>query len=274
MAGSIPDERNHSYIIGRNRNLPRGLKELLLAFFCLLAALFLWSVQINRQQRQMAERIAPYVLRFHVLADSNSPHDQEIKLQVKSFLLEQIYAEMDARYGSMEERCGSGWGKAQLKEYLTESADALSRMAEDFIRGLGEEVSVSASIQWTDFPEKHYGDLDFPAGTYEAFQVVLGEGRGRNWWCVLYPNICLTKDAVQVTPDSSRKKLEALLSPEDYQAVTGQRPEIHIEFAALNGLKTLLERLRLPGGGKPDETHSAKAASAEGDSAEAHPARE
>ena len=56
--------------------------------------------------------------------------------------------------------------------------------------------------------------------------------------------------------------------------MTGQRPEIHIEFAALNGLKTLLERLRLPGGGKPDETHSAKAASAEGDSAEAHPARE
>lgn len=223
-----------TYIIRKNRKLPAGFGKLMLALVCLLAAGLLWSTQINRQQRQMAAKIAPYVLRFHVIAESNSPEDQAIKLHVKSFLLEQIYAEMEKREGT------NSWGKAELKEYLEESSEKLEEMTEEFICGLGKELPVSASIQWTDFPEKYYGDLDFPAGTYEAFQVVIGEGRGRNWWCVLYPKVCLTKDAVQVTPESSRQELKKLLLPEDYQALTKQRPKIRIDFAAFHILDGLL----------------------------------
>lgn len=231
-------EKDYTYIIRKNRQLPAGFGELMLALACLLAALFLWSVQINRQQEEMAKEIAPHVLRFHVIADSNSPEDQAVKLQVKSFLLEQIYAEMARQEG------GDDWGKAELVEYLEESSERLARMAEGFIRSLGKTLPVTASIRWTKFPEKYYGDLDFPAGTYEAFQVVIGEGRGRNWWCVLYPQVCLTKDAVQVTPESSRQKLEQLLSPENYQALTEQRPEIHIDFAFLHILDGLLPSAR------------------------------
>ena len=165
-----------TYIIRKNRKLPAGFGKLMLALVCLLAAGLLWSAQINRQQRQMAAKIAPYVLRFHVIAERNSPEDQAIKLHVKSFLLEQIYAEMEKREGP------DSWGKAEIKDYLVESSEKLEEMSEEFICGLGKELPVSASIQWTDFPEKYYGDLDFPAGTYEAFQVVIGEGRGRNWW--------------------------------------------------------------------------------------------
>ena len=69
---------------------------------------------------------------------------------------------------------------------------------------------------------------------------MIGEGRGRNWWCVLYPKVCLTKDAVQVTPESSRQELKKLLLPEDYQALTKQRPKIRIDFAAFHILDGLL----------------------------------
>lgn len=230
----IFSEINYNYIIRRNRRFPAGFGKLMLALACLLTALFLWSLQINQQQQKMAREIAPYVLRFHVIAASNSPKDQEVKLKVKSFLLEQIYQEMDNREGR------ANWGKAELIDYLEKSSERLASMAEELISSQGQSLPVSASIQWTKFPEKHYGDLDFPAGMYEAFQVMIGEGRGRNWWCVLYPQICMTKDAVQVTPESSRQKLKQLLSPENYQALTEQRPEIHINFALLHILDDLL----------------------------------
>ncbi|MCI8294401.1 MAG: stage II sporulation protein R [Lachnospiraceae bacterium] len=203
-------------------------KELLLALACFLAAAFLWAFQARLEQGQLAERIAPHILRFHVLANSNSAADQEIKIEVKSFLLERIYGHL-----------GEDAAKSDVVAYLEAERQTLEAEAEQFIRRLGKEQTVSLDVVWCAFPEKYYGELKLPAGTYEAAQVRIGQGRGRNWWCILYPKVCVTKGAVATVPEGSIKELEELLSPEDLQALYAQRPLIHLDFQLWQLFSTL-----------------------------------
>lgn len=199
-------------------------KELLAALGCFLAAAFLWFCQGQTEQYGLAERIAPEILRFHVIANSNSKEDQERKLKVKSFLIEQIY-------GEMEQEAGSGkWNKGDLVSFLEGNRERLEAEAERLLRELGKEEPVSLEVVWCEFPEKYYGDIRLPAGRYEAAQVQIGKGMGHNWWCVLYPKVCITKDAVAVVPESSLKELKALLSQEDYLALQSKRPVIRMDF--------------------------------------------
>ncbi|MDO5417124.1 MAG: stage II sporulation protein R [Lachnospiraceae bacterium] len=211
-------------------------RELLLALLCFLSAILLWSFQDQREQRALAGRIAPGILRFHVIGNSNSRADQERKLQVKSFLLEQIEKGMGAP---------ADWEKSDVKQFLLENREKLEQETEDFLCSLGGRADpVSLDIVWQEFPEKFYGNLSLPAGSYEAAQIRIGNGRGRNWWCVLYPKVCVTKDAVTQVPEASLERFQKLLSEEDFQALKAQRPEIHIKLRSLEWAAEQAGRLR------------------------------
>ncbi len=212
----------------KEQDSPTTKRDIFLALCCFLAAAFLWACQVRLEQNRLAERIAPDILRFHVLANSNSSADQEIKVKVKSFLLERIYDQL-----------GEEADKAAVTAYLEAEQQTLEKEAEQFIRSLGKEQTVSLEVVWCPFPEKYYGDLMLPAGTYEAAQVRIGQGRGRNWWCILYPKVCITKDAVAVIPEDSMEELEQLLSPEILDALRVRRPGFHIELGLLRALSTL-----------------------------------
>lgn len=196
-------------------------RPLLLALGCFLAAGFLWFCQIRLEQYELAQRIAPKILRFHVIANSNSKTDQELKLKVKSFLIEQIYS------GLNQEELN---GKAEILSFLSENGRRLEMETEELIRRMGKEEAVSLTVGWCEFPEKAYGDIILPAGRYEAAQVRIGKGMGHNWWCVLYPRVCITKDAVAVVPESSQEELKELLSEKDYLALQSKRPVVHMDF--------------------------------------------
>lgn len=214
-------------------------KELFLAVLCFLAAGFLWLMQVQTEQRALAQRIAPEILRFHVVGNSNSNADQEIKLKVKSFLLEKIYQEL-------EDGQNLAWNKEELKQYLYTNRQKLKEMTEEFIHELGMNYPVSLDIVWCDFPEKYYGELRLPAGRYEAAEVIIGKGQGHNWWCVLYPKICITKDAVAALPEDSRKELSDLFSDEDIQVLLAQHPDIHLRLRSVEWIKELLRQFTQP----------------------------
>ena len=206
-------------------------RQILLAMGCFIAAIFLWVCQMRLEDRELAARIAPDILRFHVIANSNSREDQALKLKVKSFLLEKIYQGLE---GQDEFSEGGGGkpdsGKTALIDYLARNREDLEREAEEFIRDMGLAYPVSLDVVECEFPEKYYGDLRLPAGIYETAQVRIGEGHGHNWWCILYPKVCITKDALAAVPESSRKELESLLSEEDFKALQAERPKISIGF--------------------------------------------
>ena len=148
---------------------------------------------VRRNQEALASRIAPEILRFHVLANSDSPKDQTLKLDVKEFLLEMI--RNDAPNPATRD---------EMIRYIENNHHILARSAEHFMREQGFDYTAEILLETCEFPQKTYGDMTFPAGEYDAVRVVLGEGKGQNFWCILYPSLCYIDSTYAVVPDSSK----------------------------------------------------------------------
>ena len=137
-----------------------------------------------------AAQVRQNVLRFHEVANSNSSADQALKLKVRDgvfALIEQLFADC----GSQEEALET----ARLnQERLAEEGTRILRE-----NGKDEPVQVLIGTRW--FPTKQYGDLSFPAGQYQAVSIAIGEGAGENFWCVLYPALCVAPAVAEAECD-------------------------------------------------------------------------
>lgn len=122
----------------------------------------------------------PQPIRLHVIANSDSQIDQDTKLEVR-----------DAVLGVMEDKLANVHTRSQAREALMANGGALLAASETMLAASGADYGARLSLGWTDFPDKTYGDTVYPAGQYEALRVVLGDGDGENWWCVMYPPLCL-----------------------------------------------------------------------------------
>ncbi|NMA02542.1 MAG: stage II sporulation protein R [Clostridia bacterium] len=119
-------------------------------------------------------------IRFHVLANSDTPEDQALKYKVKDILVEEIEHKF-IHSQSIEETRG----------ILTNNLDEIARIGQEAVLALGSNYEVKAQYGNFSFPTKYYGNgFSLPAGTYEAVRVIIGEGQGANWWCVLFPPLC------------------------------------------------------------------------------------
>ena len=187
-----------------------------LSGMCFLVAFLLLMSGVRRQEEALAARIAPAVLRFHVLANSDSPEDQAIKLQVKDLLLKEI------REGAGD----AAKNKEELCRYISENRHELETAAENYMAECGVSYSARIRLETCEFPMRTYGDLTFPAGTYDAVRVLLGNCEGKNFWCVLYPSLCYTDSIHAEIPEDSKEQLQALLPEEDFEALltAGIRP--------------------------------------------------
>ncbi len=99
----------------------------------------------------------------------------------------------------------------------------------------GYTYTVSAQMESTEFPQKAYGNYIFPAGEYQALNVVIGSGKGRNWWCVMYPNLCFHDAVYEVVDEEAEKTLQRVLSEDEYDAVL-KSGEYRIRFKYLDFL--------------------------------------
>ncbi|WP_349944764.1 stage II sporulation protein R [Lacrimispora sp. BS-2] len=194
-------------------------RDLFLCITCLLIA-FLLTLSDGRQKDEaLAARIAPEILRFHVLANSDSSEDQTLKLKVRTMLLNSIYEDLGEK-ASLEE----------TKDYVLSHKNSLERQAEHYMKKLGYDYPAHMELTNCYFPTKTYGDMVFPCGNYEAVRVKIGEGKGRNWWCVLYPPLCFTDSSYAVVPDTSKTILKSSMVESDYKKISQENPKIHIRF--------------------------------------------
>lgn len=178
----------------------------------------------RRKEEALVSRISPKILRFHVLANSDSPQDQELKLQVRDLLLDEI------RKG------GASDSKEQVSRYILENKNELEQKAERYMADCGFPYEADIRFEQSLFPEKTYGDMTFPAGRYDAVRVLLGEGKGQNFWCVLYPSLCYLDSTCSVVPDTSKTQLKSLLSEEDFSSlVRAGRPSFTYPAAKITG---------------------------------------
>lgn len=153
--------------------------------------------------------IAAKVVRFHVLANSDSEADQALKLAVRDRILKE--------YGELLGRCES---KQETLEALEEVQQEICETAVQAVAEQGASYPVRVCLVREPFPFKKYDDLIFPAGVYDALRIEIGEAEGQNWWCVLYPQMCFVDAAWGHTTEESHIRLENTLTEEEFLVVS------------------------------------------------------
>ncbi len=151
------------------------------------------------------------VLRLHVIADSDSDEAQRLKLKVRDAILEErgvVFANAD----NLE----------QAKKITEENLSDIEKIAVNTLKKEGCDLSVTVKAEKSYFPTRTYGDITLPAGRYDALKVIIGEGRGQNWWCVMFPPMCLT--AAQ-----EKEVMTDVLSGGEMKIVTSN-PEYEVRF--------------------------------------------
>lgn len=191
-------------------------QRIISAAAAVMIASFLTAGILYRQERlaeaglsKMQEHLAKEVFRFHVLANSDSQEDQNLKLKVK-----------DAVVTYMEEELPASESRKQTRQWAAGHLEEIEKAAANVIRAEGYRYKVRAEVKECEFPDKAYGDITFPAGKYDALEILIGDAKGQNWWCVLYPNLCFVDSIHAVVPKEGKEKLRKALTAEEYDMVT------------------------------------------------------
>lgn len=180
-----------------------------------LAAAFALTTAFYRMdakaQSDLQRRLSEEVLRFHVLANSDSREDQALKLKVRDKVLEFLELNLADEQDMTEDETVM-W----IREHIDEIED-VSRMC---VAEENYDYPVTAAVTTCWFPDKTYGDVTFPAGNYEALRIEIGCAKGQNWWCVLYPSLCFLDTTNAVVPNEGKEKLKHVLTEEEYSEIT------------------------------------------------------
>ena len=143
------------------------------------------------------QEFASELIRFHVIANSDSYADQSLKLHVR----DSIVNEMKVRFRAANNR-------QEAEQIIVASMDEIKELAQHQIQLEGKQYPVEVKIGDYDFPTKSYGNLTLPAGNYHAVRVIIGEGKGKNWWCVLFPPLCFVDSVDSLKQDERAKGMK------------------------------------------------------------------
>ncbi len=194
--------------------LRRDLGHLLLAALVLTVAAVVWSTWEQRAELAYNQH---NLIRLHVVANSDQPADQVLKVKVRDAIL--------AASGDLLGESTPADAEARIVENLP----LFRRLAEEVVRQAGRSYGVEVEYGTFAFPERSYGPVDLPAGEYRALRVVLGNGDGANWWCILFPPLCYLDvvggggghEAVPLSTltEEQRRRLEELTEAADVSSV-------------------------------------------------------
>ena len=182
--------------------------------YILIGVIFLvsasgYSYAIAAQNDDLIDSISNKIIRFHVLANSNSKDDQELKIEVKDKIIEYIFPKLEES-NSLEES----------RKVLYENEKEIINIANQCIKDNGYGYSVKVEFKRENFPDKVYGNITLPQGEYEAFRVLIGQAQGENWWCVMFPPVCfvdITKG--QVSYEETEEAMKEVLTDEEFDKV-------------------------------------------------------
>ena len=192
--------------------VPGKIRVASVFFALIVAAVVTTSVvmgDVQRKERAVQEHLAEEVLRFHVLANSDSRTDQAVKMEVRdavlSYLKEVLPEELDVK---------------ETTRWMRGHTEKIRQVAEQKMADLQMKQTVSVAVTTCYFPDRTYGDVTFPAGNYKTLRIELGDAAGHNWWCVLYPNLCFLDTTNAVLPEKGKQQLKKVLTEEEYSEVT------------------------------------------------------
>ncbi len=196
---------------------------MLLSLLIGLTAAVLWGGWSVQAQRELTDK----VVRLHILANSDSEADQALKLQVR-----------DAVLARAEELLVPSDGRQEAEMALRDHLAELTALAQTTIAAEGYDYSVRTELANTVFPTREYEDFRLPAGSYLALRVIIGDGAGKNWWCVLFPPLC-----AQSTTDLAQTAMAAGLSDADVQLMAETDGRYLLKFKSIEIWEWLRQKL-------------------------------
>ena len=157
----------------------------------------------------VSNNLADSVFRLHVIANSDSEEDQNLKYKVRDSLIEY----MNTLTNNMNT-------KDEVIQIAKEHIQDFKNIAQNVLKENGYDYEVNIEIGNFSFPTKTYGDISFPAGFYDALKVEIGKAEGQNWWCVMFPPLCFVDVTSGVVPEESKENLEENLGDEEYSIIS------------------------------------------------------
>lgn len=182
------------------------LKNAILLIFLLCLYIF---ISAHGYVLAVSEDLSQAVFRLHVIANSDSQEDQELKLKVRDKLLEY-----------MNTICVDCSTKEEAIALAEDHKEDFQKIAEKTIKENGFDYPVKININNFYFPTKNYGDISLPAGFYDALRVEIGNASGQNWWCVMFPSLCFVDVSSGIVDDEAKENLEDNLDKESYRIIS------------------------------------------------------
>ena len=207
--------------MGKNQNTLRCGE---IALMVALALTMLWGAWSMQEQDVLEQKM----IRLHVIANSDAQDDQALKLQVRDAVLAQA---TDILQQSRD--------MVDAERKLSLALPAIETAAREKVVAEGYDYAVAARLEQTEFPTKEYDGFSLPAGEYLALRVVIGEGAGQNWWCVVFPPLCTA-----AATDIEETAIATGLGEEDISLITEENQGYVLKFRSLELWESLRQWLK------------------------------
>lgn len=191
----------------------------IISILILLFSLYIFISSLSYTNK-VSSNLSSEVFRLHVIANSNSADDQNLKFLIRDNVI-----------NYMNKLCKNSSSKEETIEILNKHLEDFKTIANNTITQNGYSYKANVEVGNFEFPTKQYGDISFPAGYYDALKIKIGKAQGQNWWCVLYPSLCFIDVSTGIVPEESKKKLKDNLTDEEYALISElDTPTIKFKF--------------------------------------------
>ena len=193
-----------------------NLKRYFIITLLLLIYILIYSISYANNS---VSDLSNSVFRLHVIANSDSQDDQNLKYKVRDNLI-----------SYMNNICKDVSTKKEAINIANEHLNDFYEIAKHTVEENGYNYDIKISIGNFPFPTKTYGDINFPSGYYDALKVEIGDANGKNWWCVMFPTLCFVDISNGLVPEESKEDLQNALSEEDYNLISSNNMEYQFKF--------------------------------------------
>ena len=184
---------------------------LIASFIAVIAAMTVCiNAEVNKIDRA-SEDYKEKLIRFHVIANSDNNEDQELKLKVRDNIISYLKPKLE-----------NSDSISESEEIIKSEYENLYKISRETVKENGYDYDISVGIEYSNFPTKQYSNVVLPAGEYKALKVIIGEGKGKNWWCVMFPPLCFVDEENGIIDEETDSKLQSVLDEEEYELITSE----------------------------------------------------
>ena len=201
------------------------IKRFLILSFLLMLYI---SISALSYTNAVCTNIADSVFRLHVIANSDTSEDQNLKYTVRDSVINYI-----------NEISKNASCKEEVIKIAQSNIENIEAIALKTIQDNGYNYSIKVSVGNFVFPSKQYGDITLPPGYYDALKIEIGEAKGQNWWCVMFPPLCFVDVSSGIVPDESKEIMKDNMNDEEYSLISKSDAEVKIKFKIVEVLQNL-----------------------------------